>query len=115
VTWFEISSTNSEALRTFYAEAFDWRLRAVEGFPYALVDSGVEGAIRGGIGEAQGPNQVIFYVEVDDPQAFLDRIERLGGSAVVPVTELPGLVTFAQFADPEGNVVGLVKSSRGRG
>jgi predicted enzyme related to lactoylglutathione lyase len=25
------------------------------------------------------------------------------------VTEIPDMVTFAMFADPEGNVVGLVK------
>jgi hypothetical protein len=111
VKWFEISSTNSVALRAFYAEAFDWKLRAVEAFPYALVDTGAQGAIGGGIGEAQGPNQVIFYIEVEDPQASLDRIAQLGGKTVVPVTELPGLVTFAQFADPEGNVVGLVRGS----
>jgi predicted enzyme related to lactoylglutathione lyase len=29
----------------------------------------------------------------------------------VPVTEIPNMVTFAQFADPQGNVVGLVKSA----
>jgi len=110
VTWFEISSSNSRALHEFYAEAFDWSLQVVEGFPYALVDTGVDGAIGGGIGEAQGPNQVIFYIEVRDPHAYLDRIAQLGGNTVVPVTEIPGLVTFAQFADPEGNVVGLVKA-----
>jgi predicted enzyme related to lactoylglutathione lyase len=27
----------------------------------------------------------------------------------MPVTEIPGMVIMAQFADPEGNVVGLVK------
>jgi predicted enzyme related to lactoylglutathione lyase len=111
VTWFEISSSNSKALHEFYAGAFDWSLQVVEGFPYALVDTGVEGAISGGIGEAQGLNQVIFYIDVGDPQAYLDRIAQLGGKTVVPVTEIPGLVTFAQFADPEGNVVGLVKGS----
>ena len=57
VTWFEISSANSEDLREFYATAFDWRLKPVEGFPYALVDTGVEGAIPGGIGEAQAPTR----------------------------------------------------------
>jgi uncharacterized protein len=45
-----------------------------------------------------------------DPQAYLDRIERVGGKTIVPVTEIPDMVTFAQFADPEGNVVGLVKA-----
>jgi predicted enzyme related to lactoylglutathione lyase len=71
----------------------------------------VEGTIGGGIGEAQGPNQVIFYIEVDDPQAYLDRIDKAGGRTVVPVTEIPDMVTFAQFSDPQGNVVGLVKSA----
>src|SRR5574341_770127 len=33
-----------------------------------------------------------------------------GGKTIVPVTEIPGMVTFAQFADPEGNVVGIVKN-----
>jgi predicted enzyme related to lactoylglutathione lyase len=109
VTWFEISSSDSEALRDFYADAFDWTFQVPEGFPYGLVDTGVEGAIGGGIGEAQGPNQVIFYIEVEELQAYLDRIAQLGGKTVVPVTAIPGLVTFAQFADPKGNVVGLVK------
>jgi predicted enzyme related to lactoylglutathione lyase len=53
----------------------------------------------------------VFYIQVDDPQAYLDRIQQAGGKTVVPVTELPGLVTFAQFADPQGNVVGLLKST----
>ena len=79
-----------------------------------MVDTGGEGAIGGGIAEAQGPNQVIFYIEVDDPQAVLDRIEEAGGKTVVPVTEVPDMVTFAQFADPQGNVVGLVKSTSTR-
>ena len=27
----------------------------------------------------------------------------------MPVTEIPNMVTFALFADPEGHVVGVVK------
>jgi len=26
------------------------------------------------------------------------------------VTEIPGMVTFAQFRDPAGNIIGLVKA-----
>jgi uncharacterized protein len=111
VTWFEISTSEAKTVREFYAELFGWNLQVLEEANYALVDTGVEGAIGGGIGEAQGPNQAIFYIEVDDPQAYLDRIEKAGGKTVVPVTEIPDLVTFAQFADPQGNVVGLVLST----
>ena len=116
VTWFEINSGNSTALREFYAELFGWSVRPVlDAPPYALVDTGRDGAIGGGIADAARYNQVIFYIEVDDPQAYLDRLERAGGKTVVPVTAIPGMVTFAQFADPEGNVVGLVKSTGAEG
>jgi predicted enzyme related to lactoylglutathione lyase len=29
---------------------------------------------------------------------------------VMPVTEVPGVVTLAQFQDPAGNMVGIIKS-----
>jgi predicted enzyme related to lactoylglutathione lyase len=53
---------------------------------------------------------VTFYVELDDPQAYLAKAEKLGGKTVVPPTEVPEFgLTFAFFADPEGHVVGLSK------
>jgi hypothetical protein len=33
----------------------------------------------------------------------------MGGKIVMPVTEVPGMVTYAMFSDPEGNMVGIVK------
>jgi predicted enzyme related to lactoylglutathione lyase len=66
--------------------------------------------IGGGIGKAeQGEGNVTFYIEVDDPAAYLKKVEKLGGKTLVPVTEVPNVVTFALFADPEGHAVGLVK------
>ena len=111
VMWFEISASDAKAARAFYAELFGWNLQVLQEANYALVDTGTQGAIGGGIGQAQGPNQVVFYIQVDDPQAYLDRIQQAGGKTVVPVTEIPGMVTFAQFADPQGNVVGLLKGT----
>jgi uncharacterized protein len=69
VTWFEFSSSDAKAAREFYAKLFGWNLQVLEESNDALVDTGVEGVIGGGIGQAQGPNQVVFYIEVDDPQA----------------------------------------------
>ena len=109
VTWFEINTAQPKAVRDFYAKIFGWKLQVLDGGDYALVDTQTKGAIGGGIGEARGPNQLVFYIEVDDPQAYLNRIEKAGGKTIVPVTVVPDMVTFAQFADPQGNVVGLVK------
>ena len=53
---------------------------------------------------------VTFYIQVDDPAAYLKKVQSLGGKVVQDVTVVPGMVTMAQFADPEGNVVGIVKA-----
>jgi uncharacterized protein len=111
VTWFEILSRNSVGLGDFYAKLFGWKLEPFPGdTPYSVVETGGDNPIRGGIGEADGANRIIVYVEVDDPAAYLNRIERAGGKTVVPVTTIPEVVTYAHFADPEGNVMGLVKA-----
>jgi len=108
VTWFEISSSNASELHKFYSKVFGWKIETVDG-GYGVVDSRSEKGIAGGIGEAEGPNQVTFYIEVEDLEKYLKNVEANGGKTIVPVTEIPNMVTFAQFADPQGNVVGLFK------
>jgi predicted enzyme related to lactoylglutathione lyase len=51
----------------------------------------------------------VLYVQVPDLQAALDRIAAAGGQTVHPPTEVPGIITFALFKDPAGNLLGLVK------
>ena len=68
------------------------------------------GCIDGGVGEAQqGSGHVNFYIGVDDAQAALEQVGRLGGKTIQPPVQVPRGVTFALFADPKGHVVGLVK------
>ncbi|MCG8604758.1 VOC family protein [bacterium] len=112
VTHFEILGKDAKKLQSFYSDLFDWHINADNPMNYGLVQSQGEGSIGGGIGPTPEDysNHVTFYVEVDDPQAYLDKIESMGGKTVVPVTVIPEMVTFALFADPEGNVVGLAKS-----
>jgi predicted enzyme related to lactoylglutathione lyase len=111
VVHFEVLGRDASALRKFYSEAFGWQLDPGEGpMEYSMVYLKAAGGIDGGIGKApQGPGHVTFYVGVDDPQAALEHIQQSGGKTVQPPTQIPGGVTFALFADPEGHVVGLVK------
>jgi uncharacterized protein len=110
VVHFEIGAADDQPLVRFYGELFGWGLRAVPGVGYTLVDTRGGGGINGGIGRSQtGQAWSTFYVEVDDPQAFLDRAEALGGRTVVPVTEVPGMAPFAMFDDPDGLLIGLVQ------
>ena len=109
VVHFEVGAADDRPLLEFYGELFGWGLRAFPGVNYTLVDTRGGGGINGGIGKSgTGEAWVAFYVEVDDPQAYLDKAGALGASTVVPVVELPGMATFAMFDDPDGLLVGLV-------
>ena len=108
VTWFEIYTGEPSRLFGFYEEVFGWKVEPMGGEDYGIVDTG-SGGIGGGIGRADGPNETLFSIEVDDPQAFLDRVEAAGGKTLMPVTETPGAVASTRFADPQGNVVGLFR------
>jgi uncharacterized protein len=114
VAWFEITGKNGPALQQFYARLFDWQVQdAGDGSGYGVVQPADKG-IGGGIGAAQpgDPGRVTFYVEVDDPAAYLQKATELGGQVILPPTEIPQFgLTFAFFADPEGHVVGLSKGA----
>jgi predicted enzyme related to lactoylglutathione lyase len=110
VTHFEVLGNDAAALQKFYGEAFDWQMQDVMDGAYYMAGTGVDGAIGGGVGSAQGgPGHVTFYIEVDDPAAALAKIAQLGGKTVQEPMDVPGGPTIALFADPEGHVVGLVK------
>lgn len=112
VAFFEVVSTDHERAQSFYAELFGWQVAAdasTDG--YGLVDTGAgPGAIGGGIGPSQAPGDtgLKIYVRVEDLQGVLARAEDLGGTPLLPPTDLPGgYGRIAVFADPDGNPVGL--------
>ena len=110
VVHWEVNGPDGPALHKFYNELFGWNVDGNNEWNYGLVPSEM-GGIGGGIGQSMdggGPRTTI-YVQVPDPQATLDAIEKAGGQTLMPVTEIPGAATIALFADPDGNVVGLMK------
>lgn len=107
VVHFEISGPDKAALQNFYRTAFGWSVNADNPMGYGMVDNQGEG-IGGGLDGDEA--SVTVYIQVDDPAAYLEKVKSLGGKVVTEVTEIPGMVTMAKFADPAGNVIGLVKA-----
>jgi predicted enzyme related to lactoylglutathione lyase len=108
VHW-EVLGNDAKKLQDFYATLFEWNVDASNPMNYGMVDADQSG-IGGGIGAGDGQSYVTFYVEVDDLRAALDKAESLGGSRVQGPMEVPGGPTLATFTDPEGHLIGLVKS-----
>lgn len=110
IVHFEIIGKQHGRAQKFYADLFDWTVGEAMGAEmghYALVD-GASSGLAGGIGEGEAP-RVTVYVQVPDLQATLDRATAMGAKVLMPPTEIPGTLTMAMFADPDGNVMGLVK------
>ena len=106
VVHFEIGCRDKDRTEEFYSKLFDWKVRR-EG-PGTTIDTG--GGISGHITSLghEPQHYTMFYVQVDDVQAALDKAQALGAKMLVPVVKIP-TGTFAWFADPEGNTIGIFK------
>lgn len=108
VVHFEIGCRDSGKTSVFFAKLFDWQMQAMG--PATMIDTGAGSGIQGHMSAlGHEPHQyTIFYVQVDDVQRYLDKAAELGGKTLVPPVQIP-TGTFAWFADPGGNTIGLWK------
>jgi len=107
----EISASDREAAGKFYNQLFGWVITQMPEMNYAMFET-PEG-IGGGLNPVQENNPagtVLVYIGTDDIEASLAKVEALGGSTLVPMTEIPGMGWFAIFRDPTGNQIGLYKA-----
>jgi uncharacterized protein len=111
IVHFELIGKDAATLKEFYTQLFDWKIGELtpEMGNYGLIDEESSG-LGGGIGQSDdGKPRASVYAQVPDLQAALDNAVALGGAVVMPPTEIPGVVSFALFSDPAGNIVGLTK------
>jgi len=115
VVFFEIVSKDVPALRTFYAETFGWEFGVPmqgAGIPdYTMITTGDAGGIEGGIGTSPPgyEGHVTFYVLVPDVASALETVKRSGGTPMMGPEQVPNGPVIGLFADPRGNVVGVVQ------
>lgn len=108
VVHFEIGCRNLAATAEFYSGIFGWGAPAMG--PAAFINTHSAEGIQGHITSLghEPHNYTIFYIQVSDIPAHLQKIAEAGGKTLVGPVPLPTGQQFAWFNDPEGNVVGLV-------
>lgn len=109
VGWVEIPAEDPEASGAFYEAVFRWDIDRDGPFEGYLMyrDGGIGGAFTAQWRPVSDPG-VMLYIEVDDIEGALSRIEAEGGRTVdgkTLITEDIGW--WASFQDPAGNRVGL--------
>ncbi len=111
----EVLSDDPAPLRDFYSSVFGWKVGPVEiddpeQMEYAMVSiEDGPGAVTAGIGRRPSAFlPVTFYIQVDDLGAALSSVAERGGRTVTPPKQVGPATLIARFADPAGNVLGLV-------
>ena len=123
VVHFELPADNVERAKTFYKNAFGWDISQYPGMEYHMVTTAEvdqqtrmlkeTGAINGGL--TKRDNQVkntVITIDVQDIDAALKNIEKLGGHMVRKKEPVADMGFTAYFKDTEGNIVGLWQSAR---
>jgi uncharacterized protein len=116
VVHFEIPFDDGERASSFYADAFGWKLDAMPDMHYVLVTTGPSdegppsepGFVNGGmLARGEPVTRTVITIDVDDIDASLADIERLGGSTVAGRQAVGDMGFSAYFTDTEGNLMGL--------
>jgi predicted enzyme related to lactoylglutathione lyase len=114
VVHFDISAEDAERAIGFYETIFGWKFTKWEGpMEYWMISTGPqdEPGIDGGLSLREGTEaQVTNTIGVESIDQTLDKIVRAGGKIVQPKGAIPGVGYFAQCADTEGTVFGVMQS-----
>ena len=114
VVHFEISADDPERAIAFYEKVFGWQVQKWEGpIEYWLVSTGeedepgIDGAIMRRESNIDNTNNTI---DVDDIDAYVEKVVEAGGKVVLPATPIPGVGYTAVLQDTEGNTFGLIQN-----
>ena len=108
VVHFEIGCRDRAKTAQFFSSLFGWQMQP--NGPATDIDTASKNGIAGHLTSLghDPEHYTMFYVDVDDVQAYLDKAKELGGKTVVGPIAIP-TGTFAWFSDIDGNMIGLLK------
>src|SRR5260370_28489221 len=111
VIHFEIGCRDRARTGDFYSKLFGWQITAAG--PASNIQTGSPQSISGHLTSLghEPEHYTMFYVDVEDVQAALDKAVELGGKRLVGPIPFPG-GTVAWFTDPAGNTIGRSKPAK---
>ena len=114
VVHFEIDAKKPDRAVSFYEKVFDWKIEKWKGpVDYWLITTGnpKEPGINGGLSKrTEAEPSTINTIDVPSVDKFTKKISENGGKIIRPKMAVPGVGWMVYFADPEGNVWGLMES-----
>jgi predicted enzyme related to lactoylglutathione lyase len=122
VVHFEVHAENPDRAIEFYRSVLGWQFLKWNGpADYWLITTGEqdEPGINGGLvrrrGEIDGQAVIAFVctVDISNVDDTAARVQKQGGSVVVPKMAVPGVGWLVYFKDTEGNIFGAMQADTG--
>lgn len=115
--WFDLMTPDVGGAIRFYSEIVGWSTADwdMDGSSYTMFAVGEE-TVGGGMvlsEEAKqhgAPPHWLAHILVGDVDAAAKRVGELGGSVMLPPTDIPSIGRFSVVADPQGAVVSLFQA-----
>ena len=117
IGFFQIPADDLARARKFYRSLLGWKIepdttlenKSLE-WQNIITGKAEEGSMnRGGIYKRMGPGQIMDFVIVEDFDRVLAKVEKLGGTIIMPKNAINGVGLVAVIQDTEGNAIGLLK------
>ncbi len=113
-SWSELMTSDPKAACAFYSALFGWKSEAMDmgSGPYHVLKVG-ETAVGGVMGKPPGapanmPSMWGCYVTVDDVDATLASVRRLGGQVLMEPMDVRGVGRMAVIQDPQGAALSVM-------
>ena len=112
-SWSELMTTDPKAATAFYAKLFGWNIQTMDmgTGPYHVVKAGETsvGGVMGMPPNAPGmPPMWGCYVTVKNVDETAAQCSTLGGTVLMPPTDIPTIGRFAVLKDPQGAVINVM-------
>lgn len=112
MTWYELLTNDVKAAEQFYTNVIGWKVTPFKGSPqpYDMFTRTGDQPVAGAMTIPPGMNYPPFwgmYIEVAKLEDAVAKIERLGGSALSPVIEVPEVGRMRTMKDPQGAVFSI--------
>ena len=113
--WYELATTDVDIAKAFYSGVVGWGTAdAMPGSVYTLFTAG--GTPVAGLAQLQASAQRAGaapqwrgYVGVDDVDATARRVKKLGGTVLMPPTDVPNVSRLSVIADPQMAALALIE------
>jgi predicted enzyme related to lactoylglutathione lyase len=117
IAYFQIPADDVGRARKFYQSLLGWKIEPdttleEKSLEWQNIETGEpkEGTMNmGGLYKRMGPGPIMNFVEVEEIEKVLARVEKLGGKVMMPLDTIKGVGLVAVIQDTEGNIIGLWK------